>query len=381
MDPSAVTTQSPLNVAASAVPSAGGDLFSLPMTEMFAKLFQQEALEMLRKTDIFSKRSMSLSIARLSKNSVFSKSAGSKAEIARHLDLQLSTTDLLGLSPSSKFDREALSNDEPICVATSGTIAAVMLIFRYLQHVKGYNIELQYQYASTNDIVDSILNGTSLRPPDVCVVGVLPATPLFAVGKKSEYSLQMIMPKASNRVLASGGAQKSRTFLAGGKEAKYIFCSERPTSASFCFEELKREGVIHSRQVSVVHMEPHEVLKALNSSDTSLRSILWFPHYHFNRILNDCNFVEETSGIDLSLETLLFAHSKFRSSSSRCLNLLVAIRDAWLELQSNPALVGELSLALLSDRDYQRYLTRITGLVFASNKLPRSSQYEQSAYV
>lgn len=344
----------------------GGEAPQFKIDEMLRVAYTDEVSTMLRTTNIFNRQMLTLSVNRLRSNRSFIEVAGKQGSFESQLDLTLSASNRLGLTGDLGDLRRHLTDTEPIRIATAGTIAGTTLILRYLRKVKGYNIDLTYTYASTNDIVDSVLQHSFERPPDACVVGVLPAAPLFVRNNKSEYSLIMIMPKASNRVVGAAAPNVSRTFFSGKRGASYIFCSDRPTSASFCFEELRREGVIHSKKVSVLHMDPHEVFAALKSGDSDLRSILWFPHYHFNKMLNRCEVIPG-SEMDLSLETLLFAHHSFARNSRKLSALCVAIRSAWLELQMNVPLVEQLVDDLLSDGEYIDYLYRISGVFQMDN--------------
>jgi hypothetical protein len=327
----------------------------------------EEVSAMLRTTNVFNRSFLTASAQRLVSNNSFLGAVGKKNDFESYFELSLSASTRFGLHGVLGDARAFLNGEKPLRVVTAGTIAGTTIIFRYLTRFLGYNIDFSYQFAATNDIVDAIVQNSFSQPPDVCILGVLPAAPLFATAEKSEYSLIMMMPKASNRIISSAKQPVSRTFLSPEQGGSFIFCSDRPTSASFCFEELKREKIVSSKKVRVLHMEPHEVFEALKTEDQELRSILWFPHYQLNVLFNKCEIPLQPE-IDLSLETLLFANQELCREKRRLSLLCVAVRDAWLDLQGSKELIGKVVDDLLGDEEYLKYLYRISG-VFQSTEL------------
>lgn len=348
-------------------PESGGEILA-----HLRRSFILEVSSMLRTTNVFNRKFLKTSAQRLASNSSFAGVVGKKGELERQFELSLSASNRLGLAGELGDAKAIINGEKPLRIVTAGTIAGTTVIFRYLTRFLNYGIDFSYQFASTNDIVDAILKRSFSTPPDACVLGVLPAAPLFTAHHQPDYSLVMMMPKASNRIIASGSSTLSRTFLSPEKGGSFIFCSDRPTSASFCFEELKREKVVSSKKVTVLHMEPHEVFAALKTDDRELRSILWFPHYQLNVIFNKCDIPTQPD-MDLSLETLLFANQAMLRDRRRLSALCVAVRDAWLDLQGSEELIGRVVDDLLSDAEYLKYLYRISG-VFQSEELNILSQ-------
>ena len=141
-----------------------------------------------------------------------------------------------------------------------------------------------------------------------------------------------------------------------------MLIGDTPSLPLQVFEELRDSGHLCRRRSRRVHMEPSEVLTALGKGDPRKRAILFFPHYCFNHWFNDCQILSDPRDNATTQVSALFAHRSILSRPPLARAINVAIRDAWLELRMQPALLQEVIDQLLASPGYFKYLTRFAGM-------------------
>lgn len=333
------------------------------------KVFEKEVLNMLHETDIFSLRGYKKSIGKIYNNPSYVKTAGSRTEIVSRLDEKLRTSERLGLTDFIHA-RCVLDNNKPIRVALPPVLTGAYAIFSYLRMYRGFPFELHYQYPHTIEIVDRLLSGDMEDAPELCVVGVGPASRLLTSGKKVDYQPLMLLPQVTHKVLASANSNNREL-----NYGRYLFVTDSPSGASFYFEGLERYGILSKKKITIENYEPDQVTEILAEQDPDVRSILWFPHYEFNVMFNQCETVEEfddkraVSGeskkrlSDLALtHSVLFVHKSLADSDEKMIMLDVVVRDAWLTLRNGTSPFKNVIEEMISDSSYLSCLTRFGGL-------------------
>ncbi len=321
------------------------------------KIISSEIYEMLFKTDIFSKEKVLERLHRIQRNPSFQKLTPKSRLLINELDFELTPSERIGIDRGTTLLRTAFTPDRPLRVALPATLPASIAIFQYLKHVKGYNIEIDYQFVHAIEIMKKIIHHQFINPPDACVLGIAPAGTLLSQQSMKEYSSLMMMPMMSHRVVSKKG--KKRRTLNGGS---YLFLREDPSTASFYFDDLLRTEAVEKKTVSIEHYEPDDTFSLFNTSEEDLKAVLFFPHHQFNFAFNGCDFLDRPDAGLHYRESLLFVHRRIQSEPLVLKYLDIAIRDAWLQLK----LGGEAAHSIIKEHvcepQYLNFLTRFTGL-------------------
>lgn len=363
---------------------AAGSVFSQPTsivdssTTLLAKpqfyaylhaIIREEIFVCLRNTDIFTNSALAGAIANIRSNPSFSRVAGNTAPVVSEIDLKLSSSQRVGCWADDQSLKEYFRSCPEITIALSPNLLGTIALLKMLQSVYPIKLRLNMNFPHTLEIVDRLVSRQLSEEPDFCALGIATSGRFLSFRKKiTSYSPFMLLPKVTQRVVAPAG-KHSRVINHG----KYLFMTDTPSGASFYFEGLKRSGTISSGRVEIEHSEPDEITAKLNSGDSEVRGILWFPHYHFNTLFNGCEFVDEQlseSGKPIhqalsnfsNTETLFFAHESMGRNPELLTRLNVALRNVWLELLANPLLVERITSTILEDSEYLRLLTRFGGL-------------------
>ena len=344
---------------------AEGSAFSDPLWRNYLKeMLGGEIRMMLSTTDIFSRNGYRQELEAVAANESFVKVAGRRS-VSEVADSNLPSSARLGVPDSESDLRRGLDRSSPVTVVSTLTLAPTIAIFKYLKCVKGFNIELNYSFPHTCEIVKRIVEKDFCDPPDLCVLGLAPAAVLLSSGRSCDYAPFMLMPKASNRfVMPPGESLGLRRNLNG----RFLLPTDNPTSASFCFDDLCRSRSLSRVKSSVACLEPDEIITEFLNQDPDVRSILWFPHYHFYRVLYGCRTHVPFERHRADLLTIMFAHRRFLEDGSRVRALSIAVRDAWLSLQSGGEDLEIAVSLLVEDQQYLKLLQRFTGLYHFTNE-------------
>ena len=327
----------------------------------FEQMFADEALGMLRSTDIFRPKELACSLSRINANSSFRKVSGNPLLLSAGMESRLTSSQRIGSEEESFLDLQ-LKTDEPIRICTTFSLMSTILIVKYLQSVKGYNIDFNYNFAHTNEIVNRISESRFTQVPDLIVMGLAPAARLLDTSKHHSYLPLMIMPKVSNRMISRVEDKLDKRHL---QDSCFVLPTDQPTTASFYFDYLCRRGLVDSRKARVIYCEPDEISSFLLPDNEDTHAILWFPHYHLSQILNGCtidSLADNESTIGLDFETVMFAGSHFRAKTNQVIALSVAIRHAWLTLARGGSELHSMIKMLISDDDYMTFFRLCTGL-------------------
>ena len=138
--------------------------------------------------------------------------------------------------------------------------------------------------------------------------------------------------------------------------------SRQTPNPEFYFDELVAGGDIKLSEIQVSHMEVSEVFAYLRLEEADVRAILFFPHYAFQEIYNDCQLLDSEKDSRSYKEMLLFARQSLLRNQPKAKALAIAIRNAWLELLESPNLLESATKTLLADQEYTSFLRRCAGL-------------------
>ncbi len=334
--------------------------------------FLNEAEYALTSTNVGNRRQYASVAARVPTNPSFSAVAssggGGAVSVVSSLDLNLPDSAFKGIPENRSAHDALLSRSKPISVASSANLVGTLVIFKYLQVVKGYNFDINYSYPHTLEIVDRIRDSAFSNPPDLCAIAMAPGSRLLSYGSRKGYSPMMLLPKVSQRQLAITDHTSN---LADG--VRFLCMSESPSGPRFYFESLLRAKMIEERATTLEHTEPDAVAARLLEGDPTARAILWFPHHTLVPLaeprirhvgLDSIPLTTIESHLeDFSLAgNMLFASEELLNNPTLAQAIDVAVRDAWLSLTEDVDSLGICVRALLSDHSYLKCLRRYSGV-------------------
>lgn len=325
----------------------------------FTQVLCQEAQQMLCETDVFQRQTIASTVRQIAGSSFFTRTAGPGIVLASEIDESLSSAELLGAVEHTSEFRQLLCPDRPIRVTVPITIPATAAIFQYLKHAKGYHFEIDLSHPHMVETARRIVEADFVEAPELCCLVAATAAAVMKNRKKVEYEPLMFLPKLSQRIVASKQAVAGKT---AAHEGEFLLIGDEPSLPLQVFEEMLEAGHLSSRRTERVHMEPGEVLSALQSGDPSKRAILFFPHYQFNEWFNDCVTIPDPRNCTRTQVSVLFAHESIMRQPRLAKAIDIAIRDAWLELRMQPSLLREAVDQLVATPGYFKYVTRFGGM-------------------
>lgn len=321
-------------------------------------VFSKEVKHSLDYTDIFNRCSFLSELKRTVENPSLTRLVDDLKPLVSDYDLKLLRSEQLGLASSQGRLSRVLSTDQPMRVALIPSAVAPLALFLYLKHVKGYHIEVTFSHVLCSEITRLILDGEGGQFFDLAMVAIPAGARLLSCSYPVDFSPLMVVPGSSYRAMASSTASGGDARL---RKGNYCFLSDSPSNCSFYFDELQRAGHIKKSQVQISHMEQDEITTAFREKDPDLRTILWFPYHSFNHIANGATYLK-TPFNNSFIGDLLFVHEPWFRNYEAMVCLDIAIRDAWLTLRENPAVLDGIMNILLCDPQYLRALHRSAGL-------------------
>jgi len=324
-------------------------------------IYQDEVTKMLNKTEIFSEHSYKSLLKDIVQNNSYVSLAGGKKLPVSGVDQNLSSSMRVGAASDSRLLAELTNQDNPITIACSPAHSSTLVILKYLQLIKGYNIRIDFQYSHSVEMALHLIHGTFLEPPDLCTLTI--ATTASVLGNKNctrHFAPLMLLPSMSHGIIASNTtADFEPSKLVDGR---FMFMRDIPSSESFIFDDLTLGFSKKRKKDFTRHMEPSDVAINLKSGDPKLRAIIGFPYYHFNKVFNNCRGIDAAPKAALLKDTVLFGSQKVLRNKLLSVAIDVAIRDAWLVLRESKEWRNQIVHALLQDRDYIEFIKRCVGL-------------------
>lgn len=341
--------------------SAGDGATDGTFKDFITPIIRTEISHTLFATDIFTPGVLKDRVNGLQKDPFVTRFAGSEARLISELDLSLSTADRLGMYEDELSFQRAFCTSVPIRVALPITVPAALAIFKYLKASKGYNIEVVYNFAHTNELRSKLVDSEACGRIDLCLFGVATAASVLGLGPRFPFKPLMLMPGASITV-ASKQSKAAASSAGSADQVEYISSGPFPSSASFYFDELVRKGVVNRKKVRISHAEPDDILSRMRDADPATRAILFFPYQYINSYLNGCAMLDSNGSYMPIKDSVLFAHDSLHRDRNRIRLLDVAIRDAWLRLREDRDVFEESIMQVTSDPNYLRCLRRFGGL-------------------
>ena len=327
--------------------------------EWLADLLFNEVRTGLWSCDIFSSRNLSQRVNRIETDEAFSRVSGSRCSVINAIDRDLAGAHRLGVAEDDRLFHHFLKPSEPIRVALGVPTCSASALFYYLTYVKGYHFDLNVRHVHAVEIARKVLAGDYQKLPDVLVLGSAPAATLIGRGASTGFLPLMLLPCTSEQIVVPNDSTPRVGVLDCGE---YLFINDDPSVPAFSFDALIRQGHVRESQVKVLHSEPHETFSRLRQGTSETRAILFFPHYHFNCRLNNCTSIPDPRAERNNEQMVMFVHESFICDSKRAKYLDIAIRDAWLELRANAALLRRVVALMLGDPVYVRMIARSAGL-------------------
>jgi hypothetical protein len=335
------------------------------------RILSDEITRMLFSTKIFSRSKMVQGVRDVITDESFVRVAGrNDVSLLHPIDLELGSSNRLGIADDVSMIRKAIERHRPLDFATAPAQAGAAAIFTYMKHMKGYGIDICYDFAHSPEIAKRIIERSFSRPPDACVLGSAATATVLANSRPLEYSPLMMMPKISHRVVAPTRDNS------GGFEGHYVAISDNPSTTRFYYEKLIRFGLIPGAS-SIEHVDPDETTVLLSEGDPDLRATMWFPCYRFNQEWNNCTVLDNDDITRGDQATFLFVRNELLSDAAFVFALSVAIRDAWITLMTSQKLVWAVVDEMLRDDRYVSVLIRVTG---AHNILAKQASLGQSPW-
>lgn len=327
------------------------------LREVLPELLKDEIVSRLRDTDIFQRENLLRHLSKLVKNPRFSELSGNCEQLVSAVDLELATTERLGINEEAPDLSVLFDRDKPLRAAVSVSQISAIAVLMYLRDIKGYPLELNFRFPHSLRLVEKLIDGSGDKIADICVLAQGPAAALF--GSRCEhYSPLMMMPKQSYRVV---GSEPGHTSGPLAYEGIYLILTEKYSNALFYLDALKEAGHLKDN-VEVRHMEPDEATQALKDSGEKLRSIVGFPYYHFNELFSNFRLVGEADESLSFRNSFLFMHNSLYQDKAKVRLLDIAIRDAWLSLREGGEALDQVLKNFLEDQEYLTLTKRFAGL-------------------
>ncbi|MBL7662480.1 hypothetical protein JNK13_06985 [bacterium] len=327
----------------------------------------RDTVSMLKHTDIFDPKFITASLRGLYQSPSFMKVLGRDKDklfrILSEVNHSLLVSERLGIEDNI-FAERILDRKEPLYFAAPASAPATWPLLMYLKDVRAYNLVLEYRFPHAIDIVRRFLKGQFTRLPDICILGIGPTGTLLARDQGKTYRPLMLMPALSHRMLAPEEALNNKK---ENSAAQISYLKDDPSTSSFYYDSLVSSGAVPGRKFKTFHMEPDEAAKVLATGDPERRAILFFPHYALNQAYNRTVTLDQENNPARLQESVLFVHQRIYEDQKLCQAIEIAIRNAWLTLSADHALLEELVQRLSSNDEFIRFLLRISGTQYMRN--------------
>ncbi len=367
-------------------PSAASELKPNPLQDSLSyntlfSLFERELHSMLWQTNIFSTNGKRRLLHSLRDEPAFLGNCKSPLAATSDIDMKLSASAQLGCQ-SPNVRSHLLNTARPIRIAVPADLVGSVAVLRYLQEVKKFPVEVDFNFSHSPEIADTVFAERFLCPPDGIILSAPAASRVISARNRTDYAPLMFTPGLSRRVVAPIGDRAGDRELARGC---FLCLSESQSVSGSYLDALGKSGAISNTTIAVMNSEPHESTEALSSGDPLLRAIFVFPHYDLNTIFNNCQIVDTAEQLPTISQSILFLSKQLMNDSVSAELLNVAIRGAWLELRQSPEARRAAIELLLGDPEYLRLIERFCGLhqlnVRCLEETPTSSSYvELSSY-
>ena len=327
-------------------------------------MLEQECRQRLWKTDIFSSKSRDEIIGRIYDQPMFVKSIGKKVDLVHEVDRSLSTGERLGVSRGGNeaIPPEIRKFPRPITIAVPVISAGSKACFYRLKERLGAHLELREGFTHSGDILDLLVKSSGGPEIDFIQLGIGTVAEVLSRQSDFPYRPFMILPKHSLRIVSPRGPRSSAHRSGRLDSGNYVVTGDGPTSPRFALDDLfKNIGVDRSR-VRMTFAEPDDSFQLLKSGDPELRSLLFFPHYQFNCLWNDCRLLAENEEEHQMRDTVMLVHERLAGEFELLRAVDIMIRDAWLTLRSSETELHKTVSQMIAAPGFLSTLKRSAGL-------------------
>ena len=327
--------------------------------DYFQGILAEHVTTVLHRTDIFSKSSMGKLVREIKEDPLFIRIVGKKSQAYSEIDVDLTNVNCLGFVENEKEQKKQLCSDKPIRCAYSIFFTPTAAIFLYLQNIKGYNFVSSYQHLDTVELANGIIQGSYTEPPDLCVLSIGGAAALMKSKASKTYRPLMMMPRIYHQIIRNKNQESSAS--RNGRQ-RFLFVKERQGSQSFYFDRLLRNGIVKERDIVTENCEIDRSIVFFKESNSEVSLINSFPAINLNILLNNCEIVPENKYPGADIATVLFAHESLFRDKSKVRSIVIAIRDAWLELMEGGNALNQVTTEMVNDKLFMTFLKRGNGL-------------------
>ena len=335
-------------------PQQGGDI----QTNLLKTIFREECLRVLSDLSIFSKPSNLATLQSINNHGMFQRVAGG-AKVDCLPDLRLSWGSRRGLLPEHSVGIQRVVRDDEICIAIDAVSVPIIVLFKYLTSHRNLPIRLSYNFADTTEMVHYLMRGGFPSKIDGMVVSAAASATLLGKVTQNEYHSVMLLPKVTHKlVTAAGQGMKKRPPL---ESVSYLLMNDIPGTSRFFLENLLEARSMKMQGVRELHHDPDEIFAMLRSGSESISTVMFFPHYKINELLNHSVSYETPKEVSEGVDHVLFLHREYHNSHLAEL-LNIELRHAWLTIVRNPQVLDQLLDGLFEDEGYVTMLKTCCGL-------------------
>ena len=348
--------------------SSPPDLLASPDSGRWLQaIFEREASEMLSTTHVLSRRGLSRFLTGALADPCFREIAGGR-------DVRL-VDDRVTVSPATDIDCVALRRafervGRPFQVVVSPAHAGSLLILEYLRNVLQLPISWRIAYGHSVEIAANAARGTFASDVDAFTLTLASAGTLLRQEVQT-HRPGVVMPSMSHGLLAPALPSVALPVHDG----TYLLMRELPSSELLVYRDLHTRKILRASEV--LESEPVETAQALASRDAVLRTVIGFPHYHFNQRYNRCQLLCNPYDEAYIKPVFLFVSTDVLADDRVFCALQYAVREAWLSLAEREETRRVMVARLLKNPRYTTALLRATGVSMLGLKDPDSTMQQR----
>jgi len=319
-----------------------------------------EIQNVLRRGDIFSRPAFNRRLDSILSSSQFRGQAGTNWKILQNLDQPRSSSERLGMEclGNSISQLRRYAKKRPLTVVFSGAMDGTTAIFSHIAHNLRLPLSINSCFEHSLEIIDYLEKQNFELPPDICVFGQLPSAYVLRRSRVLGFRPLLLMPPGSHRIVTSARNARTPELNSG----VYCYMKDVPATVGLYFDDLVDSKLIHKSKVGIRHANPEESFQILNSGNSEIRAVLAYPHYHFHVLAGHSELLPHNHAHLAYRDAILFVHESLFADSVAARALEILVRDAWLTLRDDPAVLRGVVQQMFDDEQSVKYLYRLSGL-------------------
>jgi hypothetical protein len=320
-------------------------------SSFYQKIYEEEIRRSLLSAKVFSPNWTSSFVKKLTTDPLFLKVNNPHPDLLNVLTAKDCSSARLGIGDPSHLIN-ICSSMPRIKVYTSLCGTGFIALNEYLKNVLNIPIDLHFYYPYGVEVVDQVRPLANEADYVICLSGLGPTAEFFSNPSKG-YTPFMFGPTMSHRMVRRKGSDSAV------KNGDYLFVSDNPTSAMFCFDALIREGKIDRNNIKIHHSEPEDSILSLNSNP-DVKALLWFPHYEILSHLGGVEIIDQESE-PYPQSTIIFANKTLIKNRYIFENIKLLYRHAWLQMIEDRSYMSQIGKIILSNKSFIRFINRCAG--------------------